>query len=132
MSKVLVDVVSAEESIFSGEAEFVVAPSSMGEVGIYPNHAPMITTLKPGSVRIKISGKNEEELVFVSGGILEVQPGHVTVLSDTAIRGADLDEAKALAAKKSAEDAIKNKSAEIDFANAQAELAQAMAQLQAI
>jgi len=85
MSKVLVDVVSAEESLFSGEAEFVVAPSAMGEVGIYPNHAPMITTLKPGSVRIKLSGKNDEELVYVSGGILEVQPGSVTVLSDTAV-----------------------------------------------
>src|SRR6056300_279299 len=119
---VQIDIVSAEESIFSG----------MGEVGIYPHHAPMITALKSGSVRIKLADKSEEQLVFVSGGILEVQPGHVTVLSDTAIRGADLDEAKALAAKKSAEDAIKNKSAEIDFAKAQAELAQAMAQLQAI
>ena len=107
MSKVLVDVVSAEESLFSGEAEFVVAPSAMGEVGIYPNHAPMITTLKPGSVRIKLSGKNDEELVYVSGGILEVQPGSVTVLSDTAVRGSDLDEAKANQAKKQAEDAAK-------------------------
>jgi F-type H+-transporting ATPase subunit epsilon len=113
-------------------AEFIAAPAIMGEVGIYPHHAPMITALKSGSVRIKLADKSEEQLVFVSGGILEVQPGHVTVLSDTAIRGADLDEAKALAAKKSAEDAIKNKSAEIDFAKAQAELAQAMAQLQAI
>ena len=127
-----IDIVSAEESIFSGMAEFIAAPAIMGEVGIYPHHAPMITALKSGSVRIKLADKSEEQLVFVSGGILEVQPGHVTVLSDTAIRGADLDEAKALAAKKSAEDAIKNKSAEIDFAKAQAELAQAMAQLQAI
>ena len=129
---VQIDIVSAEESIFSGMAEFIAAPDIMGEVGIYPHHAPMITALKSGSVRIKLADKSEEQLVFVSGGILEVQPGHVTVLSDTAIRGADLDEAKALAAKKSAEDAIKNKSAEIDFAKAQAELAQAMAQLQAI
>ena len=129
---VQIDIVSVEESIFSGMAEFIAAPAIMGEVGIYPHHAPMITALKSGSVRIKLADKSEEQLVFVSGGILEVQPGHVTVLSDTAIRGADLDEAKALAAKKSAEDAIKNKSAEIDFAKAQAELAQAMAQLQAI
>jgi F-type H+-transporting ATPase subunit epsilon len=129
---VQIDIVSAEESIFSGMAEFIAAPAIMGEVGIYPHHAPMITALKSGSVRIKLADKSEEQLVFVSGGILEVQPGHVTVLSDTAIRGADLDEAKALAAKKSAEDAIKNKSAVIDFAKAQAELAQAMAQLQAI
>ena len=129
---VQIDIVSAEESIFSGMAEFIAAPAIMGEVGIYPHHAPMITALKSGSVRIKLADKSEEQLVFVSGGILEVQPGHVTVLSDTAILGADLDEAKALAAKKSAEDAIKNKSAEIDFAKAQAELAQAMAQLQAI
>ena len=129
---VQIDIVSAEESIFSGMAEFIAAPAIMGEVGIYPHHAPMITALKSGSVRIKLADKSEEQLVFVSGGILEVQPGHVTVLSDTAIRGADLDEAKALAAKKSAEDAIKNKSAEIDFDKAQAELAQAMAQLQAI
>ncbi len=129
---VQIDIVSAEESIFSGMAEFIAAPAIMGEVGIYPHHASMITALKSGSVRIKLADKSEEQLVFVSGGILEVQPGHVTVLSDTAIRGADLDEAKALAAKKSAEDAIKNKSAEIDFAKAQAELAQAMAQLQAI
>ena len=129
---VQIDIVSAEESIFSGNAEFIVAPAKMGEVGIYPHHAPMITTLKSGSVRIKLAEKNEEQLIYVSGGILEVQPGHVTVLSDTAIRGYDLDEAKAQAAKKAAEEAMKNKSAEIDFAKAQAELAEAMAQLQAI
>ena len=129
---VQIDIVSAEESIFSGTAEFIAAPAIMGEVGIYPHHAPMITALKSGSVRIKLADKAEEQLIFVSGGILEVQPGNVTVLSDTAIRGSDLDEAKALAAKKSAEEAIKNKSAEIDFAKAQAELAEAMAQLQAI
>lgn len=129
---VQIDIVSAEESIFSGNAEFIVAPAKMGEVGIYPHHAPMITSLKSGSVRIKLAEKNEEQLIFVSGGILEVQPGHVTVLSDTAIRGSDLDEAKAQAAKKAAEEAMKNKGAEIDFAKAQAELAEAMAQLQAI
>jgi len=129
---VQIDIVSAEESIFSGNAEFIVAPAKMGEVGIYPHHAPMITPLKSGSVRIKLAEKNEEQLIFVSGGILEVQPGRVTVLSDTAIRGSDLDEAKAQAAKKAAEEAMKNKSAEIDFAKAQAELAEAMAQLQAI
>ena len=129
---VQIDIVSAEESIFSGNAEFIVAPAKMGEVGIYPHHAPMITRLKSGSVRIKLAEKNEEQLIYVSGGILEVQPGHVTVLSDTAIRGSDLDEAKAQAAKKAAEEAMKNKGAEIDFAKAQAELAEAMAQLQAI
>ncbi len=129
---VQIDIVSAEEPIFSGNAEFIVAPAKMGEVGIYPHHAPMITPLKSGSVRIKLAEKNEEQLIYVSGGILEVQPGHVTVLSDTAIRGSDLDEAKAQAAKKAAEEAMKNKGAEIDFAKAQAELAEAMAQLQAI
>ena len=96
---VQIDIVSAEESIFSGTAEFIAAPAIMGEVGIYPHHAPMITALKSGSVRIKLADKAEEQLIFVSGGILEVQPGHVTVLSDTAIRGSDLDETKALAAK---------------------------------
>jgi F-type H+-transporting ATPase subunit epsilon len=132
MSKVIVDVVSAEKSLFSGEAEFVVAPAKMGEVGIYPNHAPMITTLKPGSVRIKLSGKAEEELIYVSGGILEVQPGSVTVLSDTAVRGSDLDEAKANQAKKQAEDALTKQKGDIDYAKAQAELAEAVAQIQAI
>jgi F-type H+-transporting ATPase subunit epsilon len=132
MSKVIVDVVSAEKSLFSGEAEFVVAPAKMGEVGIYPNHAPMITTLKPGSVRIKLSGKAEEELIYVSGGILEVQPGSVTVLSDTAVRGQDLDEAKANQAKKAAEDALNKQKGDIDYAKAQAELAEAAAMIQAI
>ena len=90
-----VDVVSAEESIFSGEAEFVAAPARMGEVGIYPRHTPMITPIKPGALRIKLPGEAEEQLIFISGGILEVQPGVITVLADTAIRGHDLDEAKA-------------------------------------
>ena len=129
---VQIDVVSAEESIFSGEAEFVVAPAKMGEVGIYPNHAPMITTLKSGSLKIKLADKKEEHLIYVSGGILEVQPGMITVLSDTAIRAKDLDESKAAAAKKAAEEAMKNKSSDMDYAKAQAELAEAMAQIQAI
>ena len=129
---VQIDVVSAEESIFSGEAEFVVAPAKMGEVGIYPNHAPMITTLKLGSLKIKLADKKEEQLIYVSGGILEVQPGMITVLSDTAIRAKDLDESKAAAAKKAAEEAMKNKSSDMDYAKAQAELAEAMAQIQAI
>lgn len=127
-----IDVVSAEESIFSGEAEFVVAPASAGEVGIYPNHAPMITTVKPGALRIKQSNDAEETLIFISGGMLEVQPGVITVLADTAIRGQDLDEAKAIAAKEAAEEALRNRSADIDYAKAQAELAEAVAQIQAI
>ncbi|ROH86837.1 F0F1 ATP synthase subunit epsilon [Pseudomethylobacillus aquaticus] len=126
------DVVSAEESIFSGLAEFVAAPAIMGEVGIYPRHAPMITTIKPGPLRVKVPNESEEVLIFVSGGILEVQPGVITVLADTAIRGADLDEAKALEAKRAAEEALKNNASEIDYATAQAELAEAIAQLQAI
>ena len=127
-----IDVVSAEESIFSGEAEFVVAPAKMGEVGIYPNHAPMITTLKSGSLKIKLADKKEEHLIYVSGGILEVQPGIITVLSDTAIRAKDLDESKASAAKKAAEEAMKNKSSDVDYAKAQTELSEAIAQIQAI
>lgn len=127
-----IDVVSAEESIFSGEAEFVVAPASTGEVGIYPHHAPMITTIKPGALRIKQSEQTEETLIFISGGMLEVQPGLITVLADTAIRGHDLDEAKAIAAKEAAEEAMRNRSSDIDYAAAQAELAEAVAQIQAI
>jgi F-type H+-transporting ATPase subunit epsilon len=127
-----IDVVSAEASIFSGEAEFVVAPAGSGEVGIYPNHAPMITTIKPGTLRIKESSESEDTLIFISGGILEVQPGVVTVLADTAIRGHDLDEAKALEAKAAAEEAMKNRTSEIDYAKAQAEFAEAVAQIQAI
>jgi F-type H+-transporting ATPase subunit epsilon len=127
-----VDVVSAEESIFSGLAEFVVLPGEAGELGILPGHMPLMTRIKPGAVRLKIPNQSEEELIFVAGGVLEVQPGLVTVLADTAIRGKDLDEAKALEAKKRAEEAMANKSAEIDFARAQAELAEAVAQLAAI
>jgi F-type H+-transporting ATPase subunit epsilon len=127
-----IDVVSAEESIFSGEAEFVVAPAIMGEVGIYPRHTPMLTTIKPGALRIKLANNAEEQLIFVSGGILEVQPGLVTVLADTAIRGHDLDEAKALEAKRLAEETLRSNASEVNYALAQTELAEAIAQLQAI
>jgi F-type H+-transporting ATPase subunit epsilon len=127
-----VDVVSAEAQIFSGEADFVVLPGEAGELGIYPRHTPLITRIKPGTVRIKVAGQAAEELVFVAGGILEVQPGMVTVLADTAIRGQDLDEAKALEAKKLAEEAMQNKTSKLEIAKAQSELAEAMAQIQAI
>ena len=127
-----VDVVSAEESIFSGLAEFVVAPAEMGEVGIYPHHAPLITRIRAGAVRLKLPNEAEEQLIFVSGGILEIQPNLITILADTAIRGHDLDEAKAQEAKRQAEEAMKDKSSQMDYARAQAELAEAIAQLQAI
>ena len=127
-----VDVVSAESLIFSGEAEFVALPGESGELGIYPKHTPLITRIRPGAVRIKKVGVDEEELVFVAGGILEVQPNGVTVLADTAIRGHDLDEAKALEAKKLAEESMVNKDSKIDYAKAQSELATAIAQLAAI
>jgi F-type H+-transporting ATPase subunit epsilon len=127
-----VDVVSAEEQIFSGEAEFVALPGEAGELGIYPRHTPLITRIRPGAVRIKLVDRAEEEFVFVAGGILEVQPSGVTVLADTAIRGADLDEAKASEAKKLAEEALVNRESKIDYAAAQVELAVAVAQLAAI
>lgn len=127
-----VDVVSAEEQIFSGLAEFVALPGEAGELGIYPKHTPLITRIKPGAVRIKLPGAAVEEFVFVAGGILEVQPDTVTVLADTAIRGRDLDEAKANEVKKMAEEAMANRGTEIDFAVAQTELAIAIAQLAAI
>ena len=128
-----VDVVSAEESIFSGLAEMVVVPGETGELGIHPRHAPLLTRIRPGSVRIKLADKEgEEALIYVSGGILEVQPNLVTVLADTAIRGADLDEARALEAKRAAEEAIKNRGSEMDLAKAQVELAEAVAQIHAI
>lgn len=125
------DIVSVEESIYSGPAEFMVAPALMGEVGIYPNHTPMLTRIKSGMVRVKAPLK-DEEAVYVSGGMLEVQPDVVTILADTAIRSQDLDEAKALEAKKRAEEAMKNKISEIEYARAQAELIEAAAQLTAI
>jgi F-type H+-transporting ATPase subunit epsilon len=127
-----VDVVSAEEQIFSGSAEFVALPGEAGELGIYPKHTPLITRIKPGAVRIKVAGVDEEEFVFVAGGILEVQPNTVTVLADTAIRGRDLDEAKANEVKKMAEEAMTNRETDLDFAVAQTELAIAIAQLAAI
>lgn len=125
------DIVSAEESIYSGPVEFLVAPAQMGEVGIYPRHTPMLTRIKSGMVRIKAQLK-EEELIYVSGGMLEVQPDLVTILADTAVRSHDLDEAKALEAKRAAEEAMKNRESELDYAKAQAELIEAMAQLAAI
>ena len=126
-----VDVVSAEESIFSGLAEFVVLPREAGELGILPGHMPLMTRIKPGAVRVKTQD-GREELIFVAGGLLEVQPNLVTVLADTAIRGADLDQAKALEAKRMAEEAMSNRGSEIDYARAQVELAEAIAQLAAI
>ncbi|WP_269531731.1 F0F1 ATP synthase subunit epsilon [Chitinimonas sp. BJYL2] len=128
-----VDVVSAEEQIYSGTAEFLAAPGEMGEIGVLPRHAPLLTRIKAGALRIKVANSNDEEvLVYVSGGILEVQPHVVTVLADTAIRGSDLDEAKALEAKRLAEEALVNRTGNIDYASAQAELAEAVAQLAAI
>lgn len=131
-----VDVVSAEESIFSGEARFVALPGENGELGILPRHTPLITRIRPGAVRIQRAQPDkdgsEEEFMFVAGGILEVQPGVVTVLADTAIRGHDLDEAKATEAKKLAEEAMKNAKSDIDLAAAQGEFAAMAAQLAAI
>ena len=127
-----VDVVSAEEQIYSGEAEFVVLPGEAGELGIYPRHTPLITRIKPGAVRIKVPGQAEEEFVFVAGGVLEVQPKQVTVLADTAIRGKDLDEAKATEALKVAEEARKNAQSKQEIATVEAEFAMLAAQLAAI
>ncbi|HLA34559.1 MAG TPA: F0F1 ATP synthase subunit epsilon [Rhodocyclaceae bacterium] len=126
-----VDVVSAEEAIFSGLAEFVALPGEAGELGILPGHMPLMTRIKPGAVRIKLPA-DKEEVIFVAGGLLEVQPGLVTVLADTAIRGRDLDQAKALEAKKRAEEAMVNRSSAMDYARAQVELSEAVAQLAAI
>ncbi len=131
-STLQVDVVSAEESIFSGEAKFVALPGEMGELGIYPRHTPLITRIRPGAVRITRADNGAEEFVFVAGGILEIQPGIVTVLADTAIRGRDLDEAKASEAKKIAEEAMKNAKSDIDFAKAQSEFAAMAAQIAAL
>ena len=132
MATIHVDVVSAEESIFSGEANFVALPGEMGELGIYPRHTPLITRIKPGAVRIERADGQPEEFVFVAGGILEVQPDRVTVLADTAIRGTDLDEAKAEEAKRHAEEAMKNAKSDLDLAAAQSEFAAMAAQLAAI
>jgi F-type H+-transporting ATPase subunit epsilon len=127
-----VDVVSAEEQIFSGEAEFVVLPGVMGELGIYPRHTPLLTQIKPGAVRIKVPGQTEDELVFVQGGFLEVQPSRVTVLADTAIRAKDLDEAAALESRKAALERMQNKTSQEEVAIAEAELSIAVAQIEAI
>ena len=132
MHTIHVDVVSAEESIFEGEAEFVALPGESGELGIYPQHMPLITRIKPGAVRIKLVGRAEEEFVFVAGGILEVQPNRVTVLADTAIRGHDLDEAKAEEARKQAEESLRNAKGQLEVATAQAELATLAAQIASI
>jgi len=126
-----VDVVSAEESIFAGQAKFVALPGEAGELGILPGHTPLITRIRPGAVRI-VAEEGDEEFVFVAGGILEVQPGAVTVLADTAIRGKDLDEAKATEARKGAEETLQNAGSNLEYATAQAELAYAVAQLAAI
>jgi F-type H+-transporting ATPase subunit epsilon len=127
-----VDVVSAEEEIFSGLVEFAAFPGEGGELGILPNHMPLLTRIKPGTVRLKVPNEDRFEMVYVSGGILEVQPHLVTVLADTAVRANDLDEAKALEAKQHAEEALEKKKGQVDFAAAEAELAQAIAQLQTL
>jgi F-type H+-transporting ATPase subunit epsilon len=127
-----VDVVSAEESIFGGDAEFVVLPGEAGELGIYPRHTPLITRIKPGVVRIRVPGRSEEEQIFVAGGILEVQPHVVTVLADTAIRGRDLDEAKANEALKRAEEARRSATDKMEIAQVEAEISILAAQLAAI
>ena len=132
MSTIHVDVVSAEASIYDGPADFVALPGESGELGIFPGHTPLITRIRPGAVRIKVPGQNEDEFVFVAGGILEIQPNRVTVLADTAIRGKDLDEARALEAKRRAEEALVNRAATLDYAKAQAELAIAVAQIAAL
>ena len=130
MSTIQVDVVSAKAEVFSGQAEFVSLPGESGELGLLPGHTPLITRIKPGAVRIQ-NGQNEE-LVFVAGGILEVQPNKITVLADTAIRGNDLDEARALEAKARAEENLKDNASDVDYARAQAELSVAVAQLAAL
>ncbi len=131
MSTIHVDIVSAEREIFAGEAEAVFAPALLGEVGIMPGHAAMLTQLRPGEVRVQLKG-GEQQAFYVSGGMLEVQPRNLTVLSDTALRAHDLDEAAVLKAKQEAEDALKDRSGKIDLAKAQAELAELAAQLQTI
>jgi F-type H+-transporting ATPase subunit epsilon len=131
MAKTLhVDIVSAEASIFSGEADMIIAPGEGGELGILPEHTPLLTRIKPGTIRIQSGG--QEEVIYVSGGMMEVQPDRVTVLADTSVRAHDLDEAKAMEAERLAKEAIANRSDKMEVAKAQAELAQAVAQLAAI
>jgi F-type H+-transporting ATPase subunit epsilon len=133
MAKTLhVDIVSAEQAIFSGEAEMVVAPGEAGELGVLPEHAALLTRIKPGTVRLKIPGEDREEIIYVSGGMMEVQPHVVTVLADTSIRAENLDEAKAMEAKRAAEEVITNRTGDMEIAEAQAVLAESIAQLAAI
>ena len=133
MGKVLqVDIVSAEQQIFSGEATMVIAPGESGELGILPEHMPLLTRIKPGTVRILPVGGGEEDVIYVSGGMMEVQPDRVTVLADTSVRAHDLDEAKAMEAERLAKEALADRSGAIDHAKAQIELAQAAAQIAAI
>jgi len=127
-----VDIVSAEQSIFSGAADMVIAPGEGGELGILPEHIPLLTRIKPGTVRIRPAGGGEEEVIYVSGGMMEVQPDRVTVLADTSVRAHDLDEAKAMEAERLAKEALTNRTGAMEVAKAQAELAEAAAQLQAI
>ena len=133
MAKTLhVDIVSAEQQIFSGEASLVIAPGEGGELGIMPEHMPLLTRIKPGTVRIQPAAGGEEEVIYVSGGMMEVQPDRVTVLADTSVRAHDLDEAKAMEAERLAKDALANRSGVMEIAQAQAELAEAAAQIAAI
>ena len=127
-----VDIVSAEQSIFSGAADMVIAPGEGGELGILPEHIPLLTRIKPGTVRIRPAGGGEEEVIYVSGGMMEVQPDRVTVLADTSVRAHDLDEAKAMEAERLAKEALTNRTGAMEVAKAQAELAEAAAQLHAI
>ncbi len=132
MATLHVQIVSAEQAIFSGDADMVVAPGETGELGILPGHAPLLTRIRPGTVKVKLAGKADEELVYVSGGIMEVQPKNLTILADTSIRAHDLDEAKVMEAKRNAEEALANRASGQDRALVVAELAQLAAQLQAI
>ena len=133
MAKTLhVDIVSAEEAIFSGQATMVIAPGEAGELGILPEHTPLITRIKPGTVRVIPAEGGEEEVIYVSGGVMEVQPDVVTVLADTSVRAHDLDEAKALEAKRLAEEALANRGSDMDVAKAEGEIAQYAAQIAAI
>ena len=127
-----VDIVSAEQAVYSGEAELLVAPGEAGELGILAEHTPLLTRIKPGMVRIKVPGQAEEEVIYVSGGMMEVQPDVITVLADTSVRAHDLDEAKALEAERLAKEALANRTGEMEIAAAQVELAQASAQIAAI